>query len=429
MTTTQILLKIKKMEFIADLHIHSKFSRATSGDMVIPKIAAMAELKGIKLVGTGDFTHPEWLKELRIELTDDSYGIYKYQNTYFMLTAEVNNLYPKNGKLRRIHHIIVSPDFPTVEKINKFLNRYGNLSADGRPLLNLDSKVMLEKILEINPDNYLIPSHIWTPWFSLFGSKSGFDSIEECFDDLTKEIFALETGLSSDPKMNWTLSSLDRYTLVSNSDAHSPSRLGREANVFNCAISYQEIKEVLKTKDRTRFLYTIEFFPEEGKYHYDGHRNCNIVLSPQQSISINDICPVCGKELTIGVAHRVMLLADREYGYMPANAIPYKNLIPLEEIIADVLAVGRDSASVKNYYLKLVKALAGEFNVLLHAPITEIALHSDHRIALAIEHMRQGKINIQPGYDGVFGKISISFDDKKIAVSDDGQKNQQLSLF
>jgi len=418
------------MEFIADLHIHSKFSRATSGDMIISKIAEAAELKGITLVGTGDFTHPEWLTMLRNDLIEQGNGIHKYQNTYFMLTAEVNNIYPKNGKLRRIHNVLFTPSFESAEKINKFLSKYGNLSSDGRPLLSLDSKHLLAKMLEIDPLNVLVPSHIWTPWFSLFGSKSGFDSIEECFDELSPAIIALETGLSSDPQMNWTLSALDNYTLISNSDAHSPSRLGREANVLDCQISYNEIRDVLKTKDKQRFLYTIEFFPEEGKYHFDGHRNCNIVLSPQESVANDDICPVCGKQLTIGVAHRVRLLADREDGYVPDNAIPYKNLIPLEEIIAEALDMGRDSITVKNQYLKLVKALGGEFNVLLSVPITEIAYNSDQRIAYAVELVRAGKVKIAPGYDGVFGKVSIlASETKKVTENSIEPEQNQMKLF
>jgi len=418
------------MEFIADLHIHSKFSRATSGDMIISKIAEAAELKGITLVGTGDFTHPEWLTMLRNDLIEQGNGIHKYQNTYFMLTAEVNNIYPKNGKLRRIHNVLFTPSFESAEKINKFLSKYGNLSSDGRPLLSLDSKHLLAKMLEIDPLNVLVPSHIWTPWFSLFGSKSGFDSIEECFDELSPAIIALETGLSSDPQMNWTLSALDNYTLISNSDAHSPSRLGREANVLDCQISYNEIRDVLKTKDKQRFLYTIEFFPEEGKYHFDGHRNCNIVLSPQESVANDDICPVCGKQLTIGVAHRVRLLADREDGYVPDNAMPYKNLIPLEEIIAEALDMGRDSITVKNQYLKLVKALGGEFNVLLSVPITEITYNSDQRIAYAVELVRAGKVKIAPGYDGVFGKVSIlASETKKMTENSIEPEQNQMKLF
>jgi uncharacterized protein (TIGR00375 family) len=416
------------MEFIADFHIHSKFSRATSGDMVIPKIAESAELKGISLVGTGDFTHPEWIKMLRKDLTEQNDGIFKYENTYFMLTAEVNNIYTKNGKLRRIHNVIFTPSFEIAEKINKILSKYGNLGSDGRPLLNLDSMIMLEKILEISPESYVVPSHIWTPWFSLFGSKSGFDSIEECFGDLSKKVFALETGLSSDPKMNWTLSALDNYTLISNSDAHSPSRLGREANIFNCNISFSEMKEVLKTKDRKRFLSTIEFFPEEGKYHFDGHRNCNVMLSPEESMNIDDICPVCGKQLTIGVAHRVRLLSDRKEGFVPDNAIPYKHLVPLEEVIAEALDMGRESITVKNQYLKLVKELNGEFNVLLNTPIIEIASHSDERIAYAVEQVRNGNLNIIPGYDGVFGKVNILSSETKPQTANNTEENQ-MKLF
>jgi len=417
------------MEFIADLHIHSKFSRATSGDMIISGIAESAELKGISLVGTGDFTHPEWLKMLRNDLTEAGNGVYKHNNTYFILTAEVNNIYTRNGKLRRIHNIIFTPSFDTAEKISKYLLKFGNLGSDGRPLLNLDSMQMLEKILQISPESFLVPSHIWTPWFSIFGSKSGFDSIDECFGSLTREIFALETGLSSDPKMNWTLSALDRYTMISNSDAHSPSRLGREANILNCNIDFNEIKEVLRTKDNKRFLSTIEFFPEEGKYHYDGHRNCNVVLSPDESISIDDICPVCGKQLTIGVAHRVKLLSDRKDGFIPDNAIPFRNLVPLEEVIAEALDMGRESQTVKNQYLKLVKFLNGEFNILRNVSISEIAMQSDERIAFAVEQVRKGNLLITPGYDGVFGKVSIFRKGLEKPADNDTGEQDQMRLF
>ena len=288
---------------------------------------------------------------------------------------------------------------------------------------------MLEKILQISPESFLVPSHIWTPWFSIFGSKSGFDSIDECFGSLTREIFALETGLSSDPKMNWTLSSLDRYTMISNSDAHSPSRLGREANILNCNIDFNEIKEVLRTKDNKRFLSTIEFFPEEGKYHYDGHRNCNVVLSPDESINIDDICPVCGKQLTIGVAHRVKLLSDRKDGFIPDNAIPFRNLVPLEEVIAEALDMGRESQTVKNQYLKLVKSLNGEFNILRNAPISEIAIQSDERIAFAVEQVRKGNLHITPGYDGVFGKVSIFRKGLEKPADNDTGEQDQMRLF
>lgn len=417
------------MEFIADLHIHSKFSRATSSDMLIPQIAKAAQMKGISLVATSDFTHPVWLEMLRNDLTETGDGLYKYDKVYFILTSEVNNIYLKNNRLRRIHNLIFTPSFEDAIRINSFLAKYGSLNSDGRPVLSLDSKVMLEKILSISPESFVVPSHIWTPWFSVFGSKSGFNSLEECFDDLSKEIFALETGLSSDPPMNWMLSSLDRCSLISNSDAHSPSRLGREANVFSKYLSFRELKEVLKTKDRERFLYTIEFFPEEGKYHYDGHRNCNVRMSPKEAIANDDLCPVCGKQLTIGVLHRVMLLADREMGFVPSNAIPYKSLVPLEEIIAEALNVGRDTQTVKAQYEKLTKELNGEFNVLMHSNIDDIKRVSDERIAQAIDLMRQGKVVVEPGYDGVFGKIGIFSVKKESVVMPQPDSDGQMRLF
>jgi uncharacterized protein (TIGR00375 family) len=417
------------MEFIADLHIHSKFSRATSGDMVIPKIAEAAKEKGISLVATGDFTHPAWLEMLRNDLSENGDGLFKYENINFILSSEVNNIYSKNGRLRRLHNIIYAPSFEEVEKINGFLGKYGNLKSDGRPILSLDSKLMLEKILEISPVSIVVPAHIWTPWFSVFGSKSGFDSIEECFEDSTKEIFALETGLSSDPQMNWTLSKLDRYSLISNSDAHSPSRLGREANVFSSYLSFEELKQVLKTKDRKRFLYTIEFFPEEGKYHYDGHRNCNVCMKPEESMAHDDLCPVCGKQLTIGVLHRVLALGNRKLGFVPDNAIPYKSLVPLEEIIGEALNVGRDTLTVEKQYKKLTSELNGEFNVLMYAPIDDIKINSDERIGQAIELMRAGKVQINPGHDGVFGKVGIfsaKIDNQQSTTSDG---DNQMKLF
>jgi uncharacterized protein (TIGR00375 family) len=395
------------MQFIADFHIHSLFSRATSQDMALPQIAESAKRKGLKLLGTGDFTHPQWLSMLQKDLKPTGNGLFIYRDIYFILTTEVNNVYTKDAKLRRIHNIIFAPDFKDVEKINKFLARYGNLASDGRPTLALDSYRMLAAVKELSPESFLVPSHIWTPWFSLFGAHSGFDSIEDCFEDLSKEIVALETGLSSDPKMNWRLSSLDGYALISNSDAHSPSRLGREANVFDCELAFGEIKTVLKTKDRKKFLYTIEFFPEEGKYHYDGHRNCNVSLAPKQSVLNNDICPVCGRRLTIGVLHRVESLADREDGFIPQDAIPYKNLVPLEEIIADALGIGRDTAAVRLKYDNLIKNLGSEFDVLLSAPIEDIKKYSTERIALGVAKMRRGEITVIPGYDGVFGTIKL----------------------
>jgi uncharacterized protein (TIGR00375 family) len=417
------------MQFIADLHIHSHFSRATSHDMLIPRITESAKLKGITLLGTGDFTHPKWLEMLKKDLKPTGNGFFTYKDIYFVLATEVNNIYTKNAKLRRIHNIIFSPDFSDVEKINKFLTKYGNLASDGRPMLSLDSYKMLAEIKELSPKSFLVPSHIWTPWFSLYGSNSGFDSIKDCFGDLTKEIVALETGLSSDPAMNWRLSELDSFSLVSNSDAHSPSRLGREANVFDCKLSFNEIRDVLKTKDKKRFLYTIEFFPEEGKYHYDGHRNCKVRLSPKQSLLNNDLCPVCGRRLTIGVLHRVESLADRKEGFIPENAIPYKNLVPLEEIIANALGVGRDTVAVQTKYESLVKNLGGEFNVLLSASVEDIKQYTDERIALGIDKMRRGEVTVLPGYDGVFGTIKIFSDEEKETAVQEKVTGEQMSLF
>ncbi len=412
------------MKFIADLHIHSKYSRATSGNMTVEGITKAAKIKGIKLVGTSDFTHPLWLKELKSKLVEAGNGIYKYDDVYFILEVEVSNVYTKNGRLRKIHNIIYTPSFKDIEKINKYLSRFGNLEADGRPTLGLDSESMVEGILSLSPDSFIVPAHIWTPWFSLFGSNSGFDSIEECYGKYSEEIFAAETGLSSDPPMNWRLSSLDRITLVSNSDAHSPKKLGREANVFDAPLSFYEIKDILKTKDRKRFLYTIEFFPEEGKYHYDGHRKCVVRLSPKEAILNNNICPVCGKGLTLGVLHRVEELADREEGFIPPNAIPYKHAVPLEEIISEVTGYGKESMMVKKIYEHLTNVFEGEFNVLLEVPIKDIERESDERVAKGVEKMRKGKVHVEPGYDGVFGVVRISKDEEP-----ETEEKGQLSLF
>jgi len=405
---------------IADLHIHSRYSRATSKEMIIPKITEYAKLKGIGMVGSGDFTHPEWLKELKRDLKQGD-GVYEYGGIKFLLNVEVNNIYTKNGKLRRLHNIIFAPDFEMVEKINKYLGRYGKLAADGRPILSLDTYEMLKVLLDISSDIFLIPAHIWTPWFSLFGSNSGFDSIEECFGDLKDKIFAMETGLSSDPPMNWRLSSLDNYTLVSNSDAHSPTRLGREANVFKEDLNYYQLRDVLKNRDREKFLYTIEFYPQEGKYHFDGHRKCGVRLSPKEARFNNNICPVCSRGLTIGVLHRIDTLSDREEGFVPEKVIPYKNLIPLEEIIAEAMGCGRDTVGVKNEYRRLCNLFGNEFEILLNTAIDVLRNNTQEKIAIAIDRVRRGDLIINPGFDGEFGTIKI-FEEEK-------SKESQLGLF
>lgn len=406
---------------IADLHIHSRYSRATSKEMIIPKIAEYARLKGIDMVGSGDFTHPEWLKELKRDLKNIGDGIFEYNGVKFVLNVEVNNIYTRKGKVRRLHNIIFAPDFATVEKVNGYLTKYGKLASDGRPILSLDSYDMFKQLLDISPDVFLIPAHIWTPWFSMFGANSGFDSIEDCFGDLTDAFFAVETGLSSDPSMNWRLSVLDKYTLVSNSDAHSPSRLGREANVFKHDVNYFQLRDILKNKNREEFLYTIEFYPQEGKYHFDGHRKCGVRLSPKEARFNNNICPVCSKSLTIGVLHRIEALADRDEGATPDNTIPYKNLIPLEEIIAEAMGCGRDTVGVKNEYRRLCSTFGSEFEILLNTPIEDLKESAQEKIAIAVDRVRRGDVIINPGYDGEFGEVRI-FEKEK-------PQESQLGLF
>lgn len=395
------------MKIIADLHIHSRFSRATSSEMSIPYLSKAARLKGIDLLGTGDFTHPEWLAELRNELDDRGNGLFQHEGTYFILSAEVSLIYPYKGKTRRIHILILAPGFAEVEQINELLSHYGKLQSDGRPILTLTGEQIARYVRQISPRCVLIPAHIWTPWFSLFGANSGFDRIEECFGDETEYIFALETGLSSDPGMNWRLSALDKFTLVSFSDAHSPDKLGREAIVLNCDMSYDSIIDAIKSRDKSRFLGTIEFYPEEGKYHYDGHRQCRVLWSPEETLKHNKICPVCNQPVTIGVMHRVVQLSDRPAGFKPSGAPHFWNTIPLREIIAAARSVGVDTESVKKEYLNTVLRLGSEFNVLLWLPDEEISAQLEPHLAQGILNVRHGRVSIIPGYDGVFGKINI----------------------
>jgi uncharacterized protein (TIGR00375 family) len=402
------------MRIIADLHLHSRYSRATSRDMDVENMARWAKIKGITLLGTGDFTHPVWLRELRAKLKPTDRGLFTYDGSHFMLTVEVSNIYTTGGRLRKIHNVIFAPSFEVAEKINAVLGRFGNLMADGRPTLTIPTDRMVEYLMEISADCMLVPAHVWTPWFSLYGSMSGFDAIAECFGDQLKHIAAVETGLSSDPAMNWRLSELDRVMLVSNSDAHSPAKLGREANVFACDLDYFTILRVLREKDTSRFPYTIEFFPEEGKYHYDGHRNCNRRLTPKETKAQGGRCPVCGKSPTVGVLHRVELLADREEGFVPEGAVPYRNLIPLEEIIAEASGTKPGTTGVREEYFRLCKAFGGEFNVLLDAPVEEVFKLSSARIAEGLRRVREGRVSIAPGYDGVFGEINIFKDGEDV---------------
>ncbi len=408
------------MRFIGDFHIHSKYARATSPDMVPENLDIWAAKKGIKVLGTGDFTHPVWFADLKSKLTEQEPGLYALQGsdlgTRFVLSSEVSCIYSKKGKVRRIHLLLVVPSLQAAEHINARLGVRGNLKSDGRPILGIDATEVLKIALDASPESLVIPAHAWTPWFSVFGSKSGFDSLEECFDEYAKHIYAIETGLSSDPAMNWRLSALDKIALLSNSDCHSVAKMGREANVFEAELSYMGIRDAIVTKDPKKFLSTIEFFPEEGKYHYDGHRLCNIRLAPAESRKKNNICPACGKELTIGVLNRVEELADRPEGFVPKNAIPFKSLIPLQEVIAEALHMGVAAKQCRAEYEKLIAAFGNEFAVLLAAEPRELQAATLPEIAQAILQVREGKVSIEPGYDGEYGKISIVLQQAKAST-------------
>jgi len=399
------------MKFIADLHVHSKYSRATSSQADLENYAKSAKEKGILVVGTGDFTHPQWLQEIKEKLEPAEEGLFKLKNsdnpTRFLLSTEISCIYSKNGAVRKIHLVILAPSIEAVEKINTQLGWIGNLKADGRPTLGLDAKELLKIVLNVCQDCLVIPAHIWTPWFSLFGSRSGFDSIEECFEEYSKYIYAGETGLSADPKMCWRISELDKITLISNSDAHSPQKLGREANVFDTELSYYAIIDAIKKKNKEKFLYTIEFYPEEGKYHYDGHRNCGVRVSPKEAKKYNNVCPVCGRPLTLGVLHRVEDLADREEGFVPENAISYKSLVPLQEIVAEAISQTPGTKEVLKEYHNLIDQFNNEFNVLLNVKEEDLKSQTLPEIVEGIIRVREGKVNIEPGYDGVFGKVRI----------------------
>jgi uncharacterized protein (TIGR00375 family) len=377
-----------------------------------------AQLKGISVMGTGDFSHPEWIAELKEKLTSTGNGLYQLKKKYrsdnipvscrsdvrFLLSAEISCIYSKNGKVRKVHSLVFAPDFKTAEKINRALSKIGNLKSDGRPILGLDTKKLLEIIIETSPDAMLVPAHVWTPHFSVFGAVSGFDSLEECFEELTPHIYAIETGLSSDPPMNRRLSALDGITLISNSDAHSPAKIGREANIFDTEMSYRGIMESLKTGEG--FAGTIEFFPEEGKYHYDGHRNCNVSLTPEETLKNDGLCPVCGRKVTVGVMHRADKLADRKNA--PKKGFPgFHSIIPLPEIISEVVKVGVNSKRVNNEYMKMLEGLGNEFDILMNVPLSDIGAVGPPLIMEALSKMRKGDINIAPGYDGEFGKIKI----------------------
>jgi len=412
------------MKYIADLHIHSLFSRATSKSSNLPGLAAWAAVKGIDVLGTGDFTHPGWFRQLTENLQPAEPGFFRLKDAdippvfesarpdraescRFILSAEISSIYKRHGQVRKIHNIIFVPDLQSAARINSRLAGIGNIESDGRPILGLDARDLLEIVLELAPDGFLVPAHIWTPWFSLFGSKSGFDAIEECYGDLSSHIFALETGLSSDPDMNRLVSALDRFTLISNSDCHSPGKLGREANLFTGGFNFFSMRDSLKNPAIGGFLGTIEFFPEEGKYHHDGHRKCGINLDPLQTSKINGICPMCGKPLTIGVMHRVLELADRDKPLYPAHSPGFYSLIPLPEVLSEILGRGPATKTVMNEYARLIRLFNSEFNLLMNVSIDEIQSRCSPVLAEAVQRIRKGKVIRRAGYDGEFGVIKV----------------------
>ena len=405
------------MRVIADLHIHSKYSRATSEKMIISEITRFARIKGLNLVGTGDFTHPKWLEELNKELVEISdTNLYEYardpdSSVRYMMTCEVCTIFTHEGDTKKIHHLILTPNLETAVQINERLTKYGDLTVDGRPTLDMSASQLVEEVMEVSAMNVVIPAHAWTPWFSLFGAFSGFDRVEDCYQDMTKHIFAVETGLSSDPPMNWRLSALDRFALVSNSDSHSPWpwRIGREANVFELErLTYKEIIDAIRNNNSERFKFTIETNPAYGKYHWTGHRNCNISLSPQEAIKFGNHCPICRRKLTKGVEQRVEELADRPPGFRPEGAPGYMHLLPLSEIIKTVLDVTYPGArGVWSMYNRLVKEFGDEYTVLIDAPKEEMSEIVDPRIAEAVVRVREEKVEVIPGYDGVYGRLLI----------------------
>ena len=407
------------MKMIGDLHIHSRFSMATSKEGTPENMDFWARKKGISLIGTGDFTHPVWREELRERLKPEGNGLYRLRDEYvreesrkfpgegtrFVVSGEISSIYKKNGKTRKVHNVILLPSLEAADAMAQRLEKIGNIHSDGRPILGLDSHDLLEMMLDVCPEGILIPAHIWTPHFSVLGAKSGFDSVEECFEELTPYVHALETGLSSDPAMNWRISKLDRYQLVSNSDAHSPSKLGREANLLDIDCSYEGLYRAIQTGEGLEG--TVEFFPEEGKYHFDGHRKCGVSLSPVEAERLGGICPVCGKKLTMGVDHRVEQLADRAEGFVKKDGKKYESLVPLPEVISACMGYSTASKKVQGCFEQLIQTLGTEFDILRNVPSEDIKSCAGERIAEGIENVRTGNVKRIPGYDGEYGKIEL----------------------
>lgn len=412
------------MRFLADLHLHSRYSIATSKEMVVPRIAGWAQVKGVLVMGTGDFTHPGWLGELKDGLVPAEEGLFRLrpdlvheakaglpphispEETRFLLTCEVSSIYKKNGRVRKVHSLIFADEFESAQKIHRTLASLGNVEADGRPILGLEAKTILEIVKGASPDAHLVTAHAWTPHFSVLGAASGFDTLEECFEELTGEVLAVETGLSSDPGMNWRVGFLDDFPLISNSDAHSPSKIGREANILDTDLSYPGIVEAISGR-RHGFEGTIEFFPEEGKYHLDGHRNCKVRLWPEETARVGGACPECGRPVTVGVMHRVEELASHPRGRKPARAKPYERLVGLAEILSEVMSRGPATKTVTREYFRVVEGLGSELFILREAEIPAIEELGGPVLAEAVARIRRGEVSLEPGFDGQYGTVTI----------------------
>ncbi len=413
------------MPFFADLHVHSHYSRATSKLCDLENLAFWGARKGLAVVGTGDLTHPAWRAELTERLVSAEPGLYRLADEAavaerlapscsrlprFMATGEISTIYKADGRTRKVHHLVHMPALEAAARFSERLGRVGNIVSDGRPILGLDSRDLLEMVLETDDNAYLVPAHIWTPWFSVLGSRSGFDSVEACYRDLAGHVFALETGLSSDPPMNWGVSALDRFHLVSHSDAHSPAKLGREATAFACGTDYFAMRRALGTGEG--YAGTVEFFPEQGKYHLDGHRKCRARLTPEETRALEGCCPVCGDPVTIGVLHRVRELADRTApAQPPATAGTVRSLVPLAEVLAEVLGVGAASKTVLRAYGEAVDLFGPELSVLQDVPVEDIRKAGQGRLADALKHLREGQTSRHGGYDGVYGTVRLLDDD------------------
>ena len=453
------------MRVISDLHIHSKYSRACSKDLVPQNLDKWAKIKGVNLLGTGDFTHPRWFAELKESLEEAEPGFYKLRSpspspllsregkkqnfpppggeelparsaggkeggVRFVLSAEISCIYSQDGRLRRVHYVLLLPSFGAAQKFNQTLeSNGGKLAGDGRPILGMNSKEVLKYLLDASPDALLIPAHAWTPYFGIFGSKSGFDSMEECFGEMTKYVYAFETGLSSDPEMNWRFSGTDKFATLSSSDAHSLPRIGREANIMEIPekeFHYKELYRIIKEKDASRFKFTVEYFPEEGKYHLDGHASCKVSFTPAQTKKAHGECPVCGKKLTIGVVSRVQDLADRPEGYVPPKAPGQRHLVPLEEVLADCYGVGPKTKKVQDLYWKLIAAAGSEFAVILDLSLPELEKIGGPVVTEAVKRVREEKVHKTAGYDGVYGIIKVFTDEERSKFDRDISKQKAL---